>query len=352
MRRAQVLAALFLWSVLSLANEAWVAVTLDRIEFSGNLISWPAFKGNPIMFASVVGTGNTYQKLVWPWTGWFTIADEGGELVQETEAIPLFVLPADQMGSRLGIAIQFLGNTDFDWDHRYVPEVLSDLEKYLRRRLPASTYVPTIPGMGESEPSSGHEPLYVAHYDVFEPFIRVLASDAWSGDIRTFTDEVQAGHNTVRFQYSIRRVYLSENLQARVGLEGIKTVENGDFANGEVFILARAISGFSTSGAPAQRAGRIPPSSHYSMGDGEEKVLSAVLFEGEVKPFLYLEILAWDEDNPEVGDQHDLLGGFFGLWLPWRLSNLPGGEKELVIPKETPDGEVLFYLRVELLGQS
>ena len=350
MRMGQVLAALLLWSVLSLANETWVVVTLDRVEFSGNLISWPAFKGNPVMFASVVGTGNTYQKLVWPGTGWFTIADEGRELVQETEAIPLFALPTDQMGGRLGIAIQFLGNTDFDWDHRYVPEVLSDLEKYLRRRFAASIHVPTVPVTGESKPSQGYEPYYVAHYVVFEPLIRVFSSDAWSGDIRTFTAEVHAGHDVVQFQYSIRRVYLPENLRARVRLEGIKTVENGDFANGEVFILARAISGFSASGAPAQSTARIPASGHYSMGDGEEKVLSVVLFEGEVKPFLYVEVNVWDEDNPEVEDQHDLLGGFFGLWLPWRLSNLPGGEKELIIPKETPDGEVLFYLRVELLG--
>jgi len=68
-----------------------------------------------------------------------------------------------------------------------------------------------------------------------------------------------------------------------------------------------------------------------------------MLFEGEVN--LHREILAWDEDNPEVGDQHDLLGGFF----PRRLSNLPGGKKELIIPKETPDGEVLIYLQTELL---
>ncbi len=335
--------------LIVLADETWVVVTLDKIEFAGNLIEWPRFKGNPINFVSVVATGNTYQKLAWPTIGWYTIADEGTELVQETEAIPLFALPADRMGKRLGIAIQFLGNTEFDWDHRYISELLADLEKILRRRLAASIPVPTLPGSrgtGSQEPAEAYR-----HYTVFDLFIQTFGPDAWEGnDVRTYAAEAISEHDVVRFRYSIRRVSLSVGLRARVRLEGIKTVENGDSLNGEIFIQARAISGFGSSGAPIQRTARIPASGHYSMGDGDEKVLSAVLFEGEVEPFLYLEIAVWDEDNPEIRDQHDLLGGFFGLWLPWKLSNLPGGAKRLVVPKSTPDGEVLIYLRLELLG--
>ena len=82
---------------------------------------------------------------------------------------------------------------------------------------------------------------------------------------------------------------------------------------------------------------------------GDEKVFSTVLFEGAVHPFLYVEIAVWDEDEPAVGDDHDQLGLFCGLWLPWRLSNLPGGEKLLTIPKSTPSGEVLIFLRLRLL---
>ena len=338
------------------AEEVWIVVTLDRIEFQGNLVEWPRFKGNPINFVSVVASGNSYQKLAWPGTGWYTIADEGAELVQDTEAIPLFALPLDRMGNRLGIAIQFLGNTDYDWDHLHIPEELSTLEKTLRRELSPNLPALNIPPSRERE----QEPLewIEAPYVYFAPYIRVFSSDVWEkSDIRTFSAEVYqqyvvggATPPAVRFRYSIRKVFLPEGLRARVRLEGIKTVENGDTLNGEVFLMARAISSFASTGRPLQRVIRIPSSGHYSMGDGEEKVLSAVLFEGVVSPFLYVEVMVWDEDNPGIGDQHDLLGGFFGLWLPFRLFHLPGGEKRLIIPKSTPDGEVLFYLRIELMG--
>ncbi len=353
--RAMLAFLLLSTGLTALADEAWVVVTLDRIEFQGNLVEWPRFKGNPINFVSVVASGNSYQKLAWPGTGWYTIADEGTELVQDAEAIPIFALPLDRMGNRLGIAIQFLGNTDYDWDHRHIPEELSALEKSLRRELSPDLPALNIPPSGgrEQEPLEWREAPYV----YFAPYIRVFSSDVWEkSDIRTFSAEVYEQYvlegtpaAAIKFSYSIRKVFLPEGLRVRVRLEGIKTVENGDSLNGEIFIMARAISGFASTGRPLQRVIRIPSSGHYSMGDGDEKVLSAVLFEGEARPFLYVEVMVWDEDNPEVGDQHDLLGGFFGLWLPFKLSNLPGGEKRLVIPKSTPDGEVLIYLRVERL---
>ena len=355
MRALAVIFLLFLSAVALMADEAWVVVTLDRIEFQGNLVEWPRFKGNPINFVSVVASGNSYQKLAWPGTGWYTIADEGAELIQDTEAIPLFALPLNRMGKRLGIAIQFLGNTDYDWDHRHIPEKLSELEKSLRRELFRNLPALNIPPRDERE----QEPLEwrEAPYVDFAPYIRVFSSDVWEKtDIRAFSAEVHqryvvggATPAAVRFYYSIRKVSLPAGLRARVRLEGIKTVENGDTLKGEIFIQARTMWGFAPSGAPLQRVLRIPSSGHYSMGDGDEKVLSVTLFEGEVAPFLYVEVMVWDEDNPEVNDQHDLLGGLFGLWLPWRLSNLPGGEKRIVFPKSTPDGEVLIYLRVERL---
>ncbi len=353
--RGMLVCLLLFLGFAAFADETWIVVTLDRIEFQGNLVEWPRFKGNPINFVSVVASGNHYQKFSWPGTGWYTIADEGAELVQETEAIPLFALPLDRMGKRLGIAIQFLGNTDYDWDHRHIPEKLSELEKSLRRELSRNLPTPDISPRGERErePLEWHEAPYID----FAPYIRVFSSDVWeASDVRTFSAEVYqqyvvggATPAVVRFRCSIRKVSLPEGLRARVRLEGIKTVENGDTFNGEIFLMARAISGFASTGRPIQHVARIPSSGHYSMGDGEERVLSTVLFEGAVSPFLYVEVMVWDEDNPEVGDQHDLLGGFFGLWLPWKLSHLPGGEKRLVIPKSTPDGEVLIYLRIELM---
>ncbi|NOX44391.1 MAG: hypothetical protein GXO72_01450 [Caldiserica bacterium] len=345
--RAMLAFLLLSTGLTSLADEAWVVVTLDRIEFAGNLVEWPRFKGNPINFVAVVATGNTHRKLAWPAAGWYTIADEGAELVQETESIPLFALPASEMGDRLGIAIQFLGNTEFDWDHRYIPEVLADLEGTLRRRLAAP--IPALAGAGDTGAGGAAEAY--RHYAVFVPYIRTFGPDAWAGnDVHTYTAQVMSEHDVIRFRYSIRRVFLPEGLRARVRLEGVKTVENVDSLNGEIFVISRTISGFIPTGRPIQHILRIPASGHYSMGDGDEKILSAVLFEGEVRPFLYVEVMVWDEDNPEIKDQHDLLGGFFGLWLPWRLSNLPGGAKRLVVPKSTPDGEVLIHLRLELLG--
>ena len=342
--------------VVAVADEAWVVVTLDRIEFQGNLVEWPRFKGNPIGFVSVVGTGSVYQKLVWPWVGWYTIADEGTELTQDTEGIPLFAFPAAEMGPLLGIAIQFLGNDQYDWDHSFAPEALAHLEEALRGRL-ILPLPPGLPGGPERETEEGPAEVREAPYLEFTPYLRVFSPEAWASGTTTYTAEVSEMYflqgetpAKVTFQYSIRRVSLPEGLRVRVRLEGIKTVENGDSFNGEIFIQARTVSGFAANGAPLQRTARIPASGHYSMGDGEEKVLSAVLFEGEVRPFLYVEVMVWDEDNPSLHDQHDLLGGLFGLWLPWRLSNLPGGEKRLVFPKSTPDGEVRIYLRVELLG--
>ncbi|MGY4707889.1 hypothetical protein ACVNPS_09115 [Candidatus Bipolaricaulota sp. J31] len=329
------------------ADEAWVVVTLDRIEFQGNLVMWPRFKGNPIGFMSVAGSGGIYQKLVWPAAGWYTIADEGTELAQETEAIPIFALPEDELGSRLGTAIEFFGNTEYDWNRSFTPAALRELERKLREKL--SRLV-----LGEKREV---EPLeYTAPYADFSHYFHILSSHpalpsstAWSSGGRTYTAEVLGHAAQVRFRYSIRRVTLPEGLRARLRLEGIKTVENGDTFKGEIFIQARTMWGFAPSGAPLQRLVRVPSSGHYSMGDGDEKVLSVVLFEGEVRPFLYAEVMVWDEDEPEANDQHDLLGGFFGLWLPWRLSNLPGGEKRLIVPKSTPDGEVYIYLRLELL---
>ncbi len=352
------LAAIFLLSlsaVALMAEEAWVVVTLERIEFQGNLVEWPRFKGNPIGFVSVVASGNTYQKLAWPAAGWYTIADEGAELVQETEGIPLFALPAAEMGPRLGIAIQFLGNYKYDWSHSFAAEALEELEEELRGRI-ALPIPPGLPGRKQEEPSSGPYEVREAPFIDFTPHIRVFSPEAWASGTKTYTAQVSETYYLegetpakVTFRYSIRRVTLPAGLRARVRLEGIKTVENGDILKGEVFIQARTMLGFGPSGAPLQRLARVPASGHYSMGDGDEKVLSVVLFEGEVRPFLYVEVMVWDEDNPDVNDQHDLLGGFFGLWLPWRLSNLPGGEKRLIVPKSTPDGEVLIYLRLQLL---
>jgi hypothetical protein len=342
--------------VFALADEAWVVVTLDRIEFDGNLVEWPRFKGNPIGFISVVGSGNVCQKLVWPWVGWYTIADEGIELAQETEGIPIFALPAAEMGPLLGIAIQFLGNYKYDWDHSFAPEALATLEEALRARLTLPV-PPGLPGTPEGESGEGRVEVREAPYLDFTPHFQVVSPEAWASGTATYTVEVSERYflqgetpAQVVFQYSIRRVSLPEGLRARVSLAGIKTVESGDSFNGEVFIQTRALSGFAANGAPLQRTARIPASGHYSMGDGEEKVLSVVLFEGEVRPFLYVEVMVWDEDSPSLHDQHDLLGGLFGLWLPWRLSNLLGGEKRLVFPKSTPDGEVQIYLRVELLS--
>ncbi len=337
------------------ADEAWVVVTLDRIEFDGNLVEWPRFKGNPIGFISVVGTGSIYQKLVWPGAGWYTIADEGAELLQEAESVPLFALPAAEMGPSLGIAIQFLGNYKYDWGHSFAPEALAHLEETLRERL-TLPLPPGLPGRKRGEGDSGPYEVREAPFIDFTPHIRVFSPDSWASGTHTYTAEVREAvylegetPAKVTFRYSIRRVSLPEGLRVRVRLEGIKTVENGDFMNGEIFVVARVISGFTSTGRPIQRAVRIPSSGHYSMGDGEEKILSTALFEGRVRPFLYVEVMVWDEDNPEANDQHDLLGGLFGFWLPWRLANLPGGEKRIVFPKSTPDGEVLIYLRVERL---
>lgn len=180
-------------------------------------------------------------------------------------------------------------------------------------------------------------------------FLRYLHGGSY--ETATYTAEVGDEGSRIRFQYSLRKVFLPDGLRVRVTLEGIRVVENGDLLKGEIFVWCRTSPGFTSDGTGMLQTTftRLPGSGHYSLSDGDEKVFSTVLFEGAVHPFLYVEIAVWDEDEPAVGDDHDQLGLFCGLWLPWRLSNLPGGEKLLTIPKSTPSGEVLIFLRLRLL---
>jgi len=55
--------------------------------------------------------------------------------------------------------------------------------------------------------------------------------------------------------------------------------------------------------------GPAGPTVEVSPGVFEATRLPIVEFEAN-GPFMFLEISVWDEDEPEVGDDHDLLGHF------------------------------------------
>ena len=332
------------------ADQPWIVVTLDKLEFTGNLESWPRYLPNPLMLASVVGSGGTYQKVAWPAHGWLTIPDEGAAMIPDTEAIPLFALPEEEMGGRLGIALVFLGNdTDFDWINRSAGSLLTAMQEVLSQGRPMVGPLGSTTWIGEPS-ASDLESAVAGKYGantLVGVFLRYFHSGTY--ETATYTAEVGDEGHRVRFQYSVRKVFLPDGLRVRVTLEGIRVVENGDMMKGEVFVWCRTSPGFTSGGTLQTTFKRLPGSGHYSLSDGDEKVFATVLFEGAVHPFLYVEIAVWDEDEPSVGDDHDQLGIFCGLWLPWRLSNLPGGEKLLAIPKSTPSGEVVIFLKLRLL---
>ncbi len=131
--------------------------------------------------------------------------------------------------------------------------------------------------------------------------------------------------------------------RAKVTLVGVtfnNDSEPWDCGDGEAFINYRIWDGLNP-----MVEGRIPEHGTKTIHDGYQWVLNQELFnEAEVGPVLYIEMSAWEEDCPDIGNDNDDLGNY--SWMEFvhepgypALTNLWGESHR--------EGSVGFLLQLE-----
>lgn len=156
--------------------------------------------------------------------------------------------------------------------------------------------------------------------------------DYWKGRVRYTTGNA----NVVEPTFRTRRVVLPTNpVPMTVTLKAIKVQdvsEPVDRGDGEVYFFCRVMDG---KNPPVE--GRLPGplfepyygGQLYDMHDGETLELNTRLFHtDEVGPFLHIQVIGWEEDDPGGSDDNDNLGSCTWMLWPhdgtWAVTNLTG----------------------------
>lgn len=335
-------------------SPGYIVVTLDSIK-TEQIHPTPAPVTLNLMLAGVAGTDSQLQKLAWPTELWQPVI-LGEELLSDArESVSLFALPEERMSDELAVTLVALDNTKADENFLKLsaPRVLEEMAiltaTWLASNASADAQTETLKQRLSSMLGEAVS-LLDAHA------IKFTKAQSWGVRDKAYEVELQAAPTgKIKLTYSIKRISAGchpINVQAK--LKQIIVHQNGDDKEtGDVYLWARVAPGFAASEELSSTVLRFPSDKTYALKDGATQEISQVLFEGEVGPFFYLELEAWDDDP--APDSDDLLGSFSGLWLVSELEPRPVSAEPKVLPltvlRKTLVGEVTFDVELAVSTQ-
>ncbi len=288
-----------------------------------------------MMMAAFSTTGEKVQKIGWPAQMWVTV--NGGATLNQS--IPLFAFKENEMGDSLAISITAVDNDSW-------PSWLSWLEGLvgffadlidMAWSLVLSVLNSVFTSIRELELRIETVRLSILHDflvgndeigAINKIYTRAEDWGIWPSSSeepaairgRGFSAKIWIGRVTVP---------KDRNYRYTVKVKNVSFSDTGDYANGEVWINLRAAANFDDHGNLITTSRRQPDHGTWNGGDGSllggprmfapdgtEMERMALFFVTELRgPFIFLEANAWDEDNPSVGDDHDLIGEYSTIVL-------------------------------------
>jgi len=312
----------------SVFPDSYIVVTLDRIVVHDD--QDPAAEGE-LQVITLAATGDKAQTMYWPVELWRPVNSGGSVLGSgesyDWERVPVFSLKESEMEEKLAISFRAIDNDD-------LPNWLEGLIEILS--APASLLASVVELLADLLPLPPLEAAAYLESQLEEAFNDLVADNEVIGAVTQIYDRagdwgvreepyvVRRGGMTVT--YSIHRVFVPKGSSLGVKINKIVVRETGDYFDGEVWFRIRCATNFGEDRIE-QIVYRFPRSGTYSWGGGntlegpagptvevspgvfETTKLPIIEFEAN-GPFIFLEISIWDEDEPDIGDDHDLLGHF------------------------------------------
>lgn len=145
----------------------------------------------------------------------------------------------------------------------------------------------------------------------------------WTGELtqsdldrKAAANEVTSQVNgNIRVEYSLSRQKTPPlTRKVRVVLQDILIKENGDWSDGEIRVFTRVCDRPLPRPDPTRPGEMISPCAMQSISlgsvaDGRLMEVNKTLFESDrLGPYLFIEVGTWDKDEPDWGDDNDLLG--------------------------------------------
>ena len=290
--------------------DKYIVVVIDEIIVHDD--EDPTGAGELMLF-TYGASGDKAQKVNWPLGYWHSV-NSGGTIGKR---VPVFALKESEMGDSLAVSITAIDNDEMPgWLEAIIDVLLLPIDAIL---LVTGSIGSSIADMelnletgvvtSLNDAISGNEMIGTVNKIYNKSQDWGVSNDQYS---------IRKGGMTVK--YSIKRVSVPKNSKLGVKVYNVTLADTGDYFDGEVFLKLRAATNF----AEKNLAGiwyRLPDSGTWDLGDnafihsGAGELDAAgrfveypVLNFEENGPFVFVEVDAWDKDNPGVGDDHDELG--------------------------------------------
>ena len=278
----------------------YIAVFLDSVQILDNSDS-----GGPgeIEIFSGASTGDKVQNARFPVKQWHEAPN--GTIISVN--LPIFCLPEDQMGDGLRLFMMAWDDDDVqNWKEWAVENVPSWFSINGQSIAPNPDQDPTnyLKSMREQAAD------FIGVYDY-----TYTREENWGAgpDI----GKVYWAHNR-NAVFSYRILYTEAlNRPVEVRLNPIDIYENGDSFDAEIYVWTR-VADFFNGNVLGEVISRFPSSGTTSKSDNDvlgenwQPEWKVIFDTPEAGPFLYWEVGVWDEDNPSLLDNHDMLGIYSG----------------------------------------
>ena len=295
-----------------------------------------------MMLATFSATGEKIQKMGWPAQMWISVND--GSIINQ--GIPLFAFKESEMGDNLAISITAVDNDDWPGLLSWLEALVGFISDLIDRAI---SFVLTILNSAFTSIREMELQLERVRVSVLHDFLvgneeigainKVYTREEDWGVLPESGEEptaLRGGNLGAKIWIGRVTVPTDRNYKYTVKVKTIHFADTGDYADGEIWINFRAASNFNESGNLATISRRQPERGTWSRGDGvtlegprmfapdgTEMERMALFFATDLKgPFIFLEVNAWDEDNPEIGDDHDLIGEYSTV-IPFSAFDLP-----------------------------
>jgi hypothetical protein len=281
-----------------------LAIVLESITV---LDDQDPFNNGEMQIMSVVKSGNTLQKSAAPYANWYEV--NGGDTVKIEK--PIFVLPMDQLGDKVAIAITAMDNDSLP----------SSAQGLLNLQFDAARFMNSIYGYDHVESAIDWA------QGVGQRFMNWLGGEEEIGQhINLLTKSNNYGLKnandvlTVRekngdaiFRYKVMQVAIPPKpMRVEVTQKDFEGFETGDSLGmeGELYFWDYVSDGWDSQGNPAGQATKIPSSGTHDLDDNEDWWnMDKIIYSGLTQsPLIYVESGIWDDDSPTSNDDE------LGIW--------------------------------------
>ncbi|MBN2517509.1 MAG: hypothetical protein JXB14_01550 [Candidatus Altiarchaeota archaeon] len=286
-----------------------------------------------LMLVTTTGTGDKFQQVDWPYENWYPV--QSGDVLKKR--IPIFSMEEEDMGDALFISVLAMDNDDMpgiDYVAEEIDSLLfggqitamfNELEEYMEDATMALDSA-SLKDEFDDKMDDLEDELCVGSDRIGVIHAVHLKQQDWGVSRNKY--EAKGGDLTVK--YSINRVKVRRNYELGAYLYSVRLPSTGDSYVGEVWITARVATNFWGRDLN-DKVYRFPESGAYYAADGwkihtdEGGPFMGYTGKG---PFVFFEVSAWDEDNPEISDDHDHLGTTTWLYLYSDFDQEPLGQME------------------------